>query len=99
MYKALLPLYRQEEMDKEIRDEWIMDSRGNSCMKYSLFVKALFRVVHWWAVDIDLEQYTDLLTKIYERITCKYHVEIDKRTQILPKIEVGFPMDEKKFKD
>jgi len=28
VYKVLLPLYREAEMDKEIEEEWIVDSCG-----------------------------------------------------------------------
>ena len=28
VYKVLLPLYREAEMEKEIDQEWIMDTRG-----------------------------------------------------------------------
>lgn len=28
MYKVLLPLYREEEMSREVAQEWIHDARG-----------------------------------------------------------------------
>jgi hypothetical protein len=28
IYKALLPLYRDEEMKEEIKEEWLVDSKG-----------------------------------------------------------------------
>ena len=37
VYKVLLPLYREAEMEKEIEQEWIMDTRGQSEMSLGLF--------------------------------------------------------------
>ena len=37
VYKVLLPLYRAAEMDKEIDQEWIMDTRGQAEMSLILF--------------------------------------------------------------
>jgi hypothetical protein len=37
VYKVLLPLYREAEMEKEIDQEWIMDTRGQSEMSLVLF--------------------------------------------------------------
>lgn len=80
IYKALLPLYRDSEVENEIKDEWIFDSRNNDRVKFSLFAKLIFRIAHWWCVDIDLEQYVDFLEKLFARITCKYHVSGKNRT-------------------
>ena len=72
IYKALLPLFRELEAENEIADEWIFDSRNNDRMKFPLFAKMIFRIAHWWCVDVDLEQYIDFLEKLLGRITCKY---------------------------
>lgn len=28
VYKVLLPLYKEDEMDNEIEEEWLVDSKG-----------------------------------------------------------------------
>ena len=73
IYKTLLPLYREEEMKTEIEEEWLVDSRGQDQLTFQLFTKLLFRVAHQWATHIDLDEYIDLLEKIFNRITkCKF---------------------------
>jgi hypothetical protein len=69
VYKVLLPLYREKEMSSEIDHEWHMDSSGASELSLHMFTKILFRIVHQWAIHIDLEEYLELLNKIYLRIT------------------------------
>ncbi len=69
IYKTLLPLYRESEMASEISQEWLMDSRGQPEMDHSLLAKTLHRVAHWWCTNIDIDEYVDLLTKIFYRIT------------------------------
>jgi hypothetical protein len=71
VYKVLLPLYRETEMAKEIDQEWHMDSLGNQEMNLHLFTKLLFRIAHQWAVHIDLDEYLELLQKIFDRITIR----------------------------
>ena len=71
VYKVLLPLYRDVEMSKEIDQEWQQDSMGNDEMSLHLFTKLLFRIAHQWAVHIDLDEYLELLQKIYDRITIR----------------------------
>ena len=71
IYKVLLPLYREEEVSKETAQEWIFDARGQKEMNITLFMKCLFRIAHSWAVHIDLDEYIELLEKVYNRITCK----------------------------
>lgn len=46
--RLLLPIYRDEEMEHEIEEEWKFDSRGKTEMGYVLFQKYLFRVAHYW---------------------------------------------------
>ena len=91
VYKVLLPLYREAEMEKEIEQEWIMDTRGQSEMSLILFQKLMFRIAHFWATHIDIAEYVELLNKVYERITCRKiirgangAVEV-----VLPRIEVN----------
>lgn len=36
-----------------------------------MFQKALFRVAHGWATHIDMDEYIEVLTKVYNRITIK----------------------------
>ena len=71
IYKVLLPLYREEEVTKEIGQEWIFDARGQSEMNITLFIKLLFRIAHGWGTHIDQDEYIEILEKIYERITAK----------------------------
>ena len=68
MYKVLLPLYRVKEMENEIEQEWVMDSRGQEELTFNLLTKVLFRIAHSWATNIDLDEYVELLSKIYDRI-------------------------------
>ena len=71
VYKVLLPLYRDVEMTKEIDQEWQQDSLGNDEMSLHLFTKLLFRIAHQWGVHIDLDEYLEILKKIYDRITVR----------------------------
>lgn len=71
VYKVLLPLYRDAEMTKEIDQEWQQDSLGNDEMSLHLFTKLLFRIAHQWAVHIDLDEYLEILQKLYDRITVR----------------------------
>ena len=88
IYKVLLPLYREAEMDSEVAQEWILDSRGQSEMSQVTLGKVLFRVAHSWATNIDIEEYVDLLQKIYSRITYKrvYDVRTESVSDVYPKI-------------
>ena len=69
VYKVLLPLYRESEMATEIDHEWHQDCSGASELSLHQFTKLLFRIVHQWAIHIDLEEYLELLNKVYLRIT------------------------------
>lgn len=37
IYKVLLPLYREEEMNREVAQEWIHDARGQKTMNITMF--------------------------------------------------------------
>jgi hypothetical protein len=71
VYKYLLPLYRDSEMSVEIEHEWSMDCSGAEEMNLHIFTKLLFRIAHQYAVHIDLDEYIELLNKIYHRITVR----------------------------
>jgi len=71
IYKVLLPLYREEEMSREVAQEWIHDARGQPTMNLVMFQKTLFRVAHAWSTHVDLDEYLELLDRVYERITVK----------------------------
>jgi hypothetical protein len=71
VYFVLLPLYRQQEMDREIEDEWILDSHGLPSLSYHLFAKLLFRIAHYWATNVDVAEYVELLEKLFNRITLR----------------------------
>ena len=81
---ALLPHYKDKEMDKELQEEWELDSQGSNKMTYLQFRRMLFRIVHWWATNFDLEEYEWLLGKLYERITWKSVIQDGKETYMLP---------------
>jgi hypothetical protein len=44
-------------------------------MTYRLFQKSLFRIAHQWATHIDLDEYHELLQKVFDRITIKKIVD------------------------
>lgn len=48
-----------------------MDRGGLNELSLHLFTKLLFRVAHQWATHIDLDEYCELLEKIYLRITIR----------------------------
>ena len=86
----LLPLYREEEMNREVAQEWIHDARGQTTMNLTMFQKMLFRIAHSWAIHIDMDEYVELLQKIYERITVKKVIRGDTGAVeiALPRIQV-----------
>ena len=89
IYKVLLPLYREDEVSKEVAEEWIHDARGQTEMNMSMFIKTLHRIANNWAVHIDLNEFIEVLTRIYERITCKIITRKDGRQDVaLPRIQV-----------
>jgi hypothetical protein len=66
---VLAPLYRDEEMRVQVAQEWVYDVHGCEEMDQNLFMKFLFRIAHQWATSIDILEYVELLTRVYERIT------------------------------
>jgi hypothetical protein len=104
IYIVLLPIYKEDEMVSEISQEWLMDSRGQSEMTFNLFLKLLFRIAHQWATHVDLDEYLDLLNKIYNRIIIK-EVNNDEGIYypsgyiriMCPVLVITFPVEEKKF--
>ena len=46
VYKVLLPIFRENEMNAEIDQEWLQDSQGQSELTLHLFTKVLFRIAH-----------------------------------------------------
>jgi hypothetical protein len=111
MYKVLLPLYREQEMDAEIDEEWVLDSRGLSEMTFTLLTKTLFRIAHEWCTNIDIDEYIDLLNRVYDRIIYYAMVHTDVKeyenieeggpgiTRDYPKIKITFPEGEAKAKE
>mmetsp|Transcript_10867 Transcript_10867/g.13711 ORF Transcript_10867/g.13711 Transcript_10867/m.13711 type:complete len:116 (-) Transcript_10867:1471-1818(-) len=90
IYKVLLPLYREEEMAREVAQEWIHDARGKPTMNLTKFQKTLFRIAHSWGTHIDMEEYIELLNKVYDRITIKQVIrgETGKVETCIPRIQV-----------
>ena len=99
--KVLVPLYRKQEMESEIAQEWLQDSRGQGEISQNVIAKILFRVAHYWATNIDLDEYLDLLTKLYSRLSYKrvYLTESESLTSIYPRIQIGFPLEEKRINE
>ena len=95
IYKVLLPLYREDEMAREVAQEWNYDSRAKSTMNLTKFQKTLFRIAHAWGTHIDIEEYIELLNKIYDRITVKKIIrgETGEVTTVLPRIQVEIFQD------
>ena len=48
-----------------------MDRTNQTELTLHLFTKLLFRIAHQWATHINLEEYVELLNKIYQRITIR----------------------------
>lgn len=48
-----------------------MDSSNHGALNLHLFSRLLFRIANQWAVHIDLEEYIEILEKIFERITVR----------------------------
>ena len=100
IYKVLLPLYRSEEMNREVSQEWIHDARGQKEMNLICFQKTLFRVAHSWGTHIDMDEYIEVLNKIYDRIIVKQIIRGDSgQVEIaIPRIQVEI-LQEKEEED
>lgn len=48
-----------------------MDRMGQNELSLHLFTKLLFRVAHHWCVHVDLDEYIELLDKLFQRITIR----------------------------
>lgn len=46
IYRVLVPLYREQEIQNEVAQEWIYDATGLNEMSLVLFQKMLFRIAH-----------------------------------------------------
>jgi hypothetical protein len=58
-------------------------------MDLNLFSKFLFRIAHQWCASIDLDEYCELLDKVFERITARKIVRTNGKIDIaLPQIRV-----------
>lgn len=88
IYKVLLPLYRESEIESELAHEWLLDSHGQAEITQVVLGKILFRVAHWWSTNIDIDEYVDLLQRVHSRITFKrvYDVRTESQSDFLPKI-------------
>ena len=88
IYKVLLPLYRESEIDSELAHEWLLDSHGQTEITQVILGKILFRVAHWWSTNVDIDEYIDMLQRVYSRITFKrvYDVRSESSSDFIPKI-------------
>ena len=58
-------------------------------MDLNLFTKFLFRIAHHWCASIDLDEYCELLEKVFDRITARKIVRANGKAEIaLPQIRV-----------
>lgn len=71
VYKVLLPLYREAEVTTELKHQWKSDAAGLDTMGMSQFTKLIFKIVHAWAIHVDLEEYIEFLNKLYDRVIIK----------------------------
>ena len=71
IYRVLACLYRENEMKEQVSQEWIYDLRGATEMDQNLFTKFLFRIAHQWCASIDIDEYCELLEKVFDRITAR----------------------------
>lgn len=56
-------------------------------MNLIMFQKALYRIAHGWTTHIDMEEYVELLDKVYDRIVVKKIIRASGNTEIaLPRI-------------
>lgn len=96
IYKVLLPLYREKEVSNEITKQWISDANGQCEMDVIHFQKMLFKLSHCWTVHIDIEEYVEFLTKVYERIIVKKIIRGcgGPETYLLPEIYTEITQDE-----
>ena len=79
-------------MVKEIEEEWLQDSRGQQTLSFALFTKLLHRIASHWAVHIDIDEYVDLLKRIYDRLIVKKVVtSCGENFTIVPTIIIEFP--------
>ena len=58
-------------MNREVAQEWIHDARGQKTMNIIMFQKMLYRVAHAWGTHIDMDEYVEVLSKVYDRITIR----------------------------
>jgi hypothetical protein len=96
IYKVLLPLYRETEVSSEISKQWINEANGQDEMSLTLFQKSLFKIAHSWTIHIDIEEYVEFLSKIYDRIIAKKIIKgADGSTFVmLPEIFTEITQDE-----
>jgi hypothetical protein len=81
-------------MKEQIAQEWIYDSHTSGSMDQNLFSKFIFRIAHQWATSIDIEEYCELLNKIYSRIVHKKIVRASGLTETaFPNIQVTIDQD------
>ena len=58
-------------------------------MDQNLFTKFLFRIAHQWCASIDLDEYCELLERVFDRITARKIVRANGKVEIaLPQIRV-----------
>jgi hypothetical protein len=101
IYKVLMPLYKDAEMVAEIGQEWILDKREQDEISQNILAKVLFRIAHWWCTNIDIDEYIDMLQRLYQRIIYKraYLNDSESVQDHFPKIQVTFPLEEKRISE
>lgn len=86
-------------MKKEIAQEWLLDSRGQSALNLPLLQKLLFRLAQEWAVNFDIDEYLEFLDILYSRIIEKVVVGENDKAQVssqvyLAHLHLDFPREE-----
>ena len=65
------------------RENWLMSESSQVILG-----KILFRIAHGWSTNIDIDEYIDMLQRVYQRITFKrvYDVRNESQSDFLPQI-------------
>lgn len=81
-------------MQQQVAQEWFYDSHNTDEMDQNLFSKFIFRIAHQWATSISINEYVELLEKIYQRIVNRKIVRSSGTVDVaLPTIQITIDQD------
>ncbi|KAK1936941.1 hypothetical protein P3T76_009719 [Phytophthora citrophthora] len=60
---------RLRRMEKTIKEDWLRDSRGEDTMGFANFFDSVFELADLWCETIDVEEYTDFLRRLVQRVS------------------------------